>query len=159
MTSAAAVVAAKKKTSPKAPAGKAGRRTLYTPENVAKIVQALKLGATYELAAAYAGITYKTFNAWTHAHSEFSDAIKTAEGAAAVGWLAKIERAAAEGNWQAAAWKLERRYPQLYGRTVQQQVQSGEVTHKIVIEYSNNWREAPTTQEIESLSSSTHGSN
>jgi hypothetical protein len=40
-----------------------------------------------------------------------------AEGRAAIGWLALIEQAAREGNWQAAAWKLERRYPETYGRT------------------------------------------
>jgi hypothetical protein len=34
-----------------------------------------------------------------------------------VGWLAKIEAAANEGAWQAAAWKLERRYPHEYGRS------------------------------------------
>lgn len=149
----------KKSTSPKAPAVKAGRRTKYTPETVSRIVEAVRLGATYELAMAYAGIGHTQFHVWMNTKPEFAEAVKNAEGAAAVGWLAKIEQAAAEGNWQAAAWKLERRYPQLYGRTVQQQVQSGEVTHKIVIEYSNNWREAPTTQEIESISSSTHGSN
>jgi hypothetical protein len=29
-----------------------------------------------------------------------------------------IDKAAGEGTWQAAAWKLERRYPESYGRTV-----------------------------------------
>jgi hypothetical protein len=46
----------------------------------------------------------------------FHDAVKEAEGKATVGWLAKIEKAASEGNWTAAAWKLERRYPNDYGR-------------------------------------------
>jgi hypothetical protein len=36
-----------------------------------------------------------------------------------VKWLARIEQAASE-HWQAAAWKLERRYPKDYGRSVQQ---------------------------------------
>ena len=31
-----------------------------------------------------------------------------------------IEQAAKDGTWQAAAWKLERRYPQEYGKTVQE---------------------------------------
>jgi hypothetical protein len=34
--------------------------------------------------------------------------------------LAKIEKAASDNNWAAAAWKLERRYPDVYGRTVQE---------------------------------------
>lgn len=93
-----------------------GRRSKYTPETVKKITDAIKLGSTYELAAGYAGITYETFNEWRKRKSEFSDAIKLAEGTAAVGWLAKIEKAASDGNWTAAAWKLERRYPEQYGR-------------------------------------------
>lgn len=95
-----------------------GRRSKYTPETVEKLTDAIKLGATYELATGYAGIHYDTFNEWRNKKSEFSEAIKAAEGVAAVGWLAKIEKAANDGTWQAAAWKLERRYPHEYGRTV-----------------------------------------
>jgi predicted nucleic-acid-binding protein len=94
------------------------RPTKYTPETVQKITQAIELGATYELACGYAGIHYDTFNEWQKNKAEFSDAVKAAEGRAAVKWLAKIEAAAAK-SWQAAAWKLERRYPDKYGRTVQ----------------------------------------
>ncbi len=65
----------------------------------------------------YAGISFQTFNEWRKAKHEFSDQIESAEGSAAVGWLAKIEKAANDGNWTAAAWKAERRYPQYFGRT------------------------------------------
>lgn len=94
------------------------RPTKYTPETVKKITDAIKLGATYELACNYAGIDYSTFNEWQKTKPKFSEAVKAAEGEAAVKWLAKIEAAAAK-SWQAAAWKLERRYPQDYGRTIQ----------------------------------------
>jgi|SRR5690242_16069556 len=109
------------------------RKSKYTPETVAKILEAIKMGATYELAAGYAGINYDTFNEWRKAKSEFSEAINNAEGIGAMIWLAKIERAASDGNWQAAAWKLERRYPHMYGKTVQQHEQ-GEQPWRIVIE-------------------------
>lgn len=113
------------------------RPSKLTPETQKKIVDAIKMGATYELAAQYGGIHYDTFNNWmkrgvaeiehrdkprTKEHEEetpyieFFEAIKQAEGDAAVLWLAKIEKSATEGNWQAAAWKLERRYPDTYGR-------------------------------------------
>ena len=101
------------------------RKSTYTPETVAKIIEAIKMGATYELAAGYAGITFQTFNEWRKAKSEFSDAINNAEGVGAMIWLAKIERAASDGNWQAAAWKLERRYPHMYGRNVTQMEVTG----------------------------------
>lgn len=96
------------------------RKSKYTPDTVERIVQAIGQGATYELAAAYGGISYQTFNEWVKAKPEFSEAIKSAEGQAAVKWLAKIEKAASNGAWQAAAWKLERRYPHEYGRQVQE---------------------------------------
>lgn len=98
------------------------RPTKYTPETVNKITQAISMGATYELAASYAGITYKTFNEWMNSPSKsaFCEAVKLAEGKAALVWLAKIEQAASDGAWQAAAWKLERRYPHAYGRNVTQ---------------------------------------
>jgi hypothetical protein len=114
-----------------------------TPDTQARIVQALRLGATFELAAQYGGVSYDTFNNWrkrgeaeldrmararkrTDADPDelpfvqFFEATKAAEADAVVGWLAKIEKAASDGNWQAAAWKLERRYPRDYGRTVQE---------------------------------------
>ncbi len=111
-----------------------------------RIADAVALGSTYELAAQYGGISYDCFNNWmirgrtelvrmdqprTQPRDEeaiyvqFFQAVKDAEGRAVVGWLAKIERAANDGHWQAAAWKLERRYPREYGRTFVNQEISG----------------------------------
>lgn len=94
------------------------RPTKYTPQTIKRITDAIRMGATYELACGYAGISFETFCQWRDKKPEFLEVIKEAEGAAAVGWLAKIEKAASEGEWQAAAWKLERRYPEMYGRKV-----------------------------------------
>lgn len=94
-----------------------GRKTKLTPDVLERITRAIELGATYEMAAQYGGITFETFRVWRAKNAAFSDAIKEAEGKAVVGWLDKIETAATEGSWQAAAWKLERRYPREYGRT------------------------------------------
>jgi len=100
------------------------RPTKLTPETQAKIVQALKLGATYQHACNYAGIHYDSLREWIlkaergegAVYSEFSEAVQKAQGAATIGWLAKIEKAADDGNWTAAAWKLERCYPDDYGK-------------------------------------------
>lgn len=92
------------------------RKTKLTAETTAKVVQAIKLGATYELAAKYAGIAESTFYAWMKEHPEFSEAVHAGEGNAAVVWLAKIEQAGAD-DWRALAWKAERRFPQHFGRT------------------------------------------
>lgn len=93
-----------------------GRKSKYTPDVVQRLTLAIGLGATYELACHYAGIHPDTFYTWMKAKPDFSDAIKQAEGQAVTKWLAKIEQAASDGNWQAAAWKLERRYPKDYAR-------------------------------------------
>lgn len=116
-----------------------GRRTKYTAEVAKKITDAIRVGATYELAAKYAGVHYDTFNEWRKAKSEFSEAINMAEGQGALGWLAKIEQAANDGTWQAAAWKLERRYPREYGRQVI------EHSGKVDVEYVNDWRDSETS--------------
>jgi transposase len=92
------------------------RPSKYTLETVAKIVQAIEQGASFEVAAAYASISYQTFNVWRKQFPEFSESIKGAEAQAEVTWLERIEAAAANGTWQAAAWKLERRYPDRWGR-------------------------------------------
>lgn len=99
------------------------RPSKLTPEAQAHIVRAIELGATYELAAGYGGISYDTFNAWmkrgekaaSGMYRQFYEAVKGAESRAAVRWLARIDLA---DTWQAAAWKLERRYPRDYGRRV-----------------------------------------
>lgn len=107
------------------------RPTKLTSEVQEKICEAIRLGAVYEHACNYAGIRYTTFRNWMikgeQAKSgkffEFVDTVKKAEGAASSKWLGMIEEAAEDGNWQAAAWKLERRYPASYGKRTQHQVE------------------------------------
>jgi len=111
-----------------------GRPSKLTPKTQERIIGAIRVGATYALAAQYGGISYDTFNNWMikggnasrGKYFDFFNAVKSAEGDAAVKWLALIDKAAAE-TWQAAAWKLERRYPGDYGRTVQSVEHSGRI--------------------------------
>ena len=95
-----------------------GRRSKYTPETVKKICDAIKVGATYEHAAAYAGVCYDTFNEWRNHKPEFSEAVLLAEGQGAITNLSLIQRAANQGSWRAASWILERRHPESYGRQI-----------------------------------------
>jgi transposase len=92
-----------------------GRRSKYTPDVVQRVTEAIRLGATYEIACQYAGISHTLFHQWMNTKVEFLEAVKESEGRGAVQWLAVIEKAAKEGTWQAAAWKLERRYNKDYG--------------------------------------------
>ena len=82
-------------------------------------IQAIKLGCPKKDACGCAGIGETTFYKWmewadsnrkdAHVYQEFRERIKAAEGEATQRWLAIIEKAAQAGQWQAAAWKLERR--------------------------------------------------
>ncbi len=130
-----------KKPSQKIKPGKhpGGCPTKRTPLARERILEAIRLGSTYELAAYYGGMSYDTFNEWMKSDPQFFDAVKEAEGEAALKWLKKIESAAAR-NWFAAAWKLERRYPGQYGRTVTQTEVSGKDGGPIpVIRLPDDW--------------------
>jgi transposase len=104
-------------------------RITPTEEMMKRLEQAIGLGATWDLAAKYTGISHDTLERWrkrgarekSGVFREVLDRIHAAEGRAVVGWLAKIEMAAGEGDWRAAAWKLERRYPDQYSRQVIEQ--------------------------------------
>lgn len=91
----------------------------YTEERVRLIVNAVEQGVPYRHAAAIAGITESTFFDWLNRKPQFSEAIKSAEGRAVAGRLARI-RKAEDDHWQSAAWWLERKYPQEFGKTVEE---------------------------------------
>jgi hypothetical protein len=104
------------------------RKPIPVEPYIDKIEQALLLGASYEIAAKYAGVSEKTFERWRRraedarpgtALARLRERLAAAEGRAAVGWLASIEAAARNGDWRAAAWKLMHRYPESYGNRVQ----------------------------------------
>lgn len=94
-----------------------GRPTKYTAETVKRILEAIKLGVAYVDAANYGGVSFETFNEWRKQYPEFSEAVESASGQAVAACMAKIQKAATEGSWQASAWILERRHPDRYGRT------------------------------------------
>lgn len=132
------------------------RPTKLTKEVHRRIVSAIRQGATYQLASQYGGIHYDTFNEWMKQgqaetegiYSEFSDAVKKAEGDAVVKWLKVIE-AAGKDNWQAMAWKLERRYPRDYGKQVQEHIGDSDNPVQLNVVYgkrTNNQSEATSQQ-------------
>lgn len=82
---------------------------------------------------------------------ELMDAVEKAEAEAVVGWLAKIEQAANAGTWQAAAWKLERRYPRTYGRSVQEVVGADDGPVQVKFYIPDNGRDAKVISEPDRL--------
>lgn len=98
------------------------------------IVKILRTGCTVETAAENAGISKRTLQSWLQKGEDAetrSDAgdkltaadqrymalaqdVRRARSEAEVRALATIQRAAADGTWQAAAWYLERSFPERY---------------------------------------------
>jgi len=122
-----------------------GRKAIPIEPHLDKLEQALAIGATFELAARYAGISPRTFTRWRSqaeqakpgtALAELRDRLTQAEARAAIGWLVHIEQAARAGDWRAAAFMLERRYPEAFGRRVQAdlRVQVDEMVRQVAAE-------------------------
>lgn len=68
---------------------------------------------------------------------EFYDTVKKAEKDAIARNVALIQRAAQEGNWQAAAWWLERKYYEDWGRKDKVDLSADKDGFKVVVEYVN----------------------
>ena len=105
-----------------------GRPTIFTAEKSGRIIRAIRQGLPYKLAAAAGGVSYNTFVRWRNDGTnqgaprhlrEFCHQVRTAESVAAQRLFSLIELGA-KRNWQAAAWMLERRYPDLFGKDAKQ---------------------------------------
>jgi len=100
-----------------------GRPEKLNPTIQGIIISRLRAGNYLEIAAASAGIAKSTLHAWLRQgarsesgpYREFSDAVKRAQAEAEVDAVDLISKAA-NRNWQAAAWRLERKFPARWGR-------------------------------------------
>lgn len=97
--------------------------TKCTPERINQISQAVAAGAYAKSAAAMAGITERTYYNWIdwgrreqEPYFTFYKAMQEAEAQAEVANIAIVRSAAQDGTWQAAAWYLERKHPERWGR-------------------------------------------
>ena len=88
-----------------------------------RLIQALKAGNYIEPACAYAGIGKSLFYEWMELGKngksefvDFVDAVTRAIASAEIGSVAKI-KLAADIDWRAAAWLLERRHPDRWANT------------------------------------------
>ena len=94
-----------------------GRPTALTPETAKRILDAISVGGTYEIAAGYGGITERTLYKWIargengeEPFDQFVQDLNAAKAKGAIQLLSTVIRAAQEQSWQAAAWILERRH-------------------------------------------------
>ena len=104
-----------------------GRPSKLTKETTDRLTRALALGAGIEEACIWAKIGRTSFYRWLeigeHHDAEERDSqhrgfylqIKRILAEAEIYSLQVIARAESEGNWRAAAWRLERRFPTKWG--------------------------------------------
>lgn len=101
------------------------RPTKLTQELTDRICLAIRAGNYSKIAAEMAGISETTFYRWMSEAEEddapkqlreFRESIKRAEAEAEVASVALIRQAASQGTWQAAAWYLERKHGERWGR-------------------------------------------
>lgn len=119
----------------------------YSKAVVDRIVEALELGATHELASACGGIAYSTFKAWMNDKEAFLAAVQKAESKSALVALDRVRFAAQTGEWQAAAWLLERRHG--YVKPSETVAAGGGLTLRI--EWTREWRQGTQgTQGVDS---------
>jgi hypothetical protein len=118
-----------------------GRPTKFTPEIRDVILRTLASGVGLETCAAVAGIDARTLAHWIKRGEEeqaagnesewvdFLRGVTRARAQVRASLAANIRKAAAEGDWRAGAWMLERLDPQTFGKqaTVVQHDHTGEI--------------------------------
>ena len=134
----------------KKPAKKPGRPTLLNPTRQAALLEAIEQGMPLKQAAAIAGMSYDTLNAWQKrgenesAPSEYRQFCQLLRHSQAVAMQVHLSSIcdSAKRDWRAAAWMLERRFPEDFAR--QQQLEHSvsaakpwmpdpEVNHEVLI--------------------------
>jgi len=104
------------------PKGKRGpkHKPWYTDKEINDLLAALRNGCSIEIAASRARIgkslLFERLAAKTPDSVELAERMDGARADGASVLLAVVGKAAVEGNWQAAAKKLEWMYPETYGR-------------------------------------------
>lgn len=105
-------------------ANPAGRPPKLDPVKVDRMLSAMRTGIAMDTAARFAGIPRQTLFDWlargraaraTPVYREFVEQVEEAIAQFEVLALARITKAGDE-QWQADAWRLERKFPEKYGR-------------------------------------------
>ena len=93
----------------------AGRRAEL--EKLPIVLEALRQGMHRNKAANAAGLHHQTLYNWIETRPAVRTQVEQAEAEHIQSRLALIDKAAqTPQNWTAAAWSLERRYPELFGQ-------------------------------------------
>jgi hypothetical protein len=91
-------------------------------QRIKRICDALSIGVPLDVACSLADVDDSTVNRARRKNRPLCAAIKGANGKLIQGLTSIILPAAKNGQWQAAAWLLERRYPESFARTERQEI-------------------------------------
>ncbi len=120
-----------------------GRKSKLTKELIKDAAKMVAAGNYIKDVYPILGIDESTWYRWlkegerakSGIKREFYKAIKKAEKEAIARNVALIQRAAQEGNWQAAAWWLERKYFEDWGRKDKVDLSADKDGFKVIVEY------------------------
>lgn len=87
-----------------------------TPEQERTFLQMLQLGLSQASAARKLGFATTTISMRKARRPEFRAAIEAADAGHELGCVATLHKAAARGEYKAAAWLLERKYPERWAK-------------------------------------------
>lgn len=104
------------------PSARVGRPTKLTPEPQERVVRLVRVGVAPYAAARACGVKHRTWYDWLRRaragekrYAPLADALAGAHARLQAALTVQV-RAAAVENWRAAAWLLERRWPEDWGR-------------------------------------------
>ena len=115
----------------------------YSKALTDKICRLISQANTIESICKVVNISQQTFYRWRHEKSEFNENIKRAleirdfTGKSLA--IHTIFNAMKEGTWQAAAWWLERNFPEEFGK------------HRVIINKSDNYDMDSARKELEHI--------
>jgi hypothetical protein len=134
--------------------GLVGPKTLLTDDVADKLVQLLSAGNYVQVAARACGIARRTFAEWCQRgeqgeepYASFAERIVEARAIGESRNVALIARAAAD-NWQAAAWMLERQYPDRWGRSSVRLRDTPEPAPEVVVDRDDPFAEVDQLAEL-----------
>lgn len=124
------------------------RPTKLNPDAAERIVNAVGVGATLDVAASVGGITYKTLRRWldrgqkakSGEYAAFYKTVTEAQARLTTKLLAIVDKAAQQGDWRAASWKLAHLYPEQFGGTQVELTGKGgkPIQHQVQAEAKSN---------------------
>jgi hypothetical protein len=98
-------------------------RGKFKQTDIAKLIADITRGVPIKIACAAVGISDHTFQNWLVSHPEFAQALAAERQRVIQDLLGVVLAGQKDPDWRAAAWLLERGYPESFAPRPQQQPQ------------------------------------